>query len=74
MLSTRIKTILNSAKKINCEKIQVKVGDVSLFKSLINSLRRISISEVSTIAFKTEPIIENDIIIIENKILKNHTR
>jgi ATP phosphoribosyltransferase regulatory subunit len=29
---------LNSAKKINCKKIKVKVGDVSLFKSLINSL------------------------------------
>ena len=33
-----IDTILNSAKKINCKKIQLKVGDVSLFKSLINSL------------------------------------
>ena len=33
-----INTILNSAKKINCKKIKVKVGDVSLFKSLINSL------------------------------------
>ena len=33
-----INTILNSAKKINCKKIKIKVGDVSLFKSLINSL------------------------------------
>ncbi|RPG96844.1 MAG: ATP phosphoribosyltransferase regulatory subunit [Candidatus Pelagibacter sp. TMED165] len=33
-----ISTILNSAKKIKSKKIQVKVGDVSLFKSLINSL------------------------------------
>ncbi len=33
-----INTILNSAKKINCKNVQVKVGDVSLFKSLINSL------------------------------------
>ena len=33
-----INTILNSAKKINCKKIQVKVGYVSLFKSLNNSL------------------------------------
>ncbi len=33
-----IKTILNSAKKINNKKIQIKVGDISLFKKLINSL------------------------------------
>ena len=33
-----IKTILDSAKKIRNEKIQIKVGDTSLFKSLINSL------------------------------------
>jgi len=33
-----INTILKSAKKINCKKIKIKVGDVSLFKSLINSL------------------------------------
>ena len=33
-----ISTILNSVKKIKSKKIQVKVGDVSLFKSLINSL------------------------------------
>jgi len=33
-----IKTILNSAKNIKSKKIQVKVGDISLFKSLINSL------------------------------------
>ena len=33
-----ITTILNSAKKIKSKKIQIKVGDVSLFKSLINSL------------------------------------
>ena len=33
-----INTILNSAKKIKSKKIQIKVGDVSLFKSLINSL------------------------------------
>ena len=33
-----ISTILNSAKKIKIKKIQIKIGDVSLFKSLINSL------------------------------------
>jgi len=33
-----IKTILEAAKKIKTTKIQIKVGDVSLFKSLINSL------------------------------------
>ena len=33
-----ISTILSSAKKIKRKKIQIKVGDVSLFKSLINSL------------------------------------
>ena len=33
-----ISTILNSTKKIKSNKIQIKVGDVSLFKSLINSL------------------------------------
>jgi ATP phosphoribosyltransferase regulatory subunit len=33
-----IKTILNSAKKIKSKKIKIKVGDVSLFKRLINSL------------------------------------
>ena len=33
-----IKTILNSAKKIKSKKINIKVGDVSLFKRLINSL------------------------------------
>ncbi len=33
-----INTILKSAKKIKRKKIQIKVGDVSLFKSLINSL------------------------------------
>jgi len=33
-----ITTILNSAKKIKSKKIQIKIGDVSLFKSLINSL------------------------------------
>ena len=33
-----INTILNSVKKIDCKKIKVKVGDVSLFKNLINSL------------------------------------
>ena len=33
-----INTILNSAKKIKSKKIQIKVGDISLFKSLINSL------------------------------------
>ena len=33
-----IKTILNSAKKIKSKKIQIKVGDISLFKRLINSL------------------------------------
>ena len=33
-----INTILSSAKKIKKKKIRVKIGDVSLFKSLINSL------------------------------------
>ena len=33
-----ISTILNSARKIKSKKIKIKVGDVSLFKSLINSL------------------------------------
>ena len=33
-----ISTILSSAKKIKRKKIKIKVGDISLFKSLINSL------------------------------------
>ena len=33
-----IKTILNSAEKIKSKNIQVKVGDIGLFKRLINSL------------------------------------
>jgi ATP phosphoribosyltransferase regulatory subunit len=33
-----IKTILNSAKKLKSKKIQIKVGDIGLFKRLINSL------------------------------------
>ncbi len=33
-----IKTILKSAEKIKSKNIQIKVGDVSLFKKLINSL------------------------------------
>ncbi len=33
-----ISTILSSVKKINKNKILIKVGDISLFKSLINSL------------------------------------
>ena len=33
-----ISTILSSAKKIKSKRIQVKVGDISLFKSLINAL------------------------------------
>ena len=33
-----IKTILNSAKNIKSKKIQIKIGDIGLFKSLINSL------------------------------------
>ncbi len=33
-----INTILSSAKKITRKKIQIKVGDVSLFKKLINAL------------------------------------
>ncbi len=33
-----IKTILDSAEKIRRKKIQVKIGDISLFKRLINSL------------------------------------
>ncbi len=33
-----ISTILRSAKKISRKKIQIKVGDISLFKSLINAL------------------------------------
>ena len=32
-----IKTILNSAEKIKSKKIQIKVGDISLFNRLINS-------------------------------------
>ncbi len=33
-----ISTILSSAKKINVKKIKIKVGNISLFKSLINAL------------------------------------
>ena len=33
-----ISTILSSAKKIKSKEIQIKVGDISLFKSLINAL------------------------------------
>ena len=33
-----IKTILNSSKKVKGKKIQIKVGDISLFKRLINSI------------------------------------
>ena len=33
-----IKTIINSAEKIKSKRIQIKVGDISLFKRLINSL------------------------------------
>ena len=33
-----IKTILKSAEKIKSKKIEIKVGDISLFNSLINSL------------------------------------
>jgi ATP phosphoribosyltransferase regulatory subunit len=33
-----INTILSSAKKIKSKKIQIKVGDVNLFKNLINAL------------------------------------
>ena len=33
-----ISTILSSAKKIKIKKIKIKVGDISLFKSLINAL------------------------------------
>ena len=33
-----ISTILNSAKKIKMKKIKIKVGDIGLFKSLINAL------------------------------------
>ena len=33
-----ISTILSSAKKIKRKKIQIKVGDISLFKNLINAL------------------------------------
>jgi ATP phosphoribosyltransferase regulatory subunit len=33
-----IKTILNSTKQIKSKKIQIKVGDISLFNKLINSL------------------------------------
>ena len=33
-----INTIISSAKKIKKTKIQIKVGDISLFKSLINAL------------------------------------
>ena len=33
-----IKTILNSAKKVKSRKIEIKVGDINLFKRLINTL------------------------------------
>ena len=33
-----ISTILSSAKKIKMKKIKIMVGDISLFKSLINAL------------------------------------
>ena len=33
-----INTIISSAKKIKSKKIQIRVGDISLFKSLINAL------------------------------------
>ena len=33
-----VSTILSSTKKIKSKKIQIKVGDISLFKSLINAL------------------------------------
>ena len=33
-----IKTIINSAEKIKSKRIQIKIGDISLFKRLINSL------------------------------------
>ena len=33
-----IKTILNSAKSVTSKKIQIKVGDIGLFKRLINSI------------------------------------
>ena len=33
-----VSTILSSVKKIKTKKIQIKVGDIGLFKSLINSL------------------------------------
>ena len=33
-----IRTVLNSVKKTKSKKIQVKVGDISLFKNLINAL------------------------------------
>ena len=33
-----IKTIINSAERIKSKKIQIKVGDIALFKRLINSL------------------------------------
>jgi ATP phosphoribosyltransferase regulatory subunit len=33
-----IKTILNSAKNIKSKKIQIKIGDIGLYKKLINSL------------------------------------
>ena len=33
-----VSTILSSAKKLKSKKIQIKVGDISLFKRLINSL------------------------------------
>ena len=35
---TAVKTILNSAERIKSKKIQIKVGDIGLFKRLINSL------------------------------------
>ena len=36
-------------------------------KSLVNAIRRIAINEIPTIAFKTEPITESNIQIIENR-------
>jgi DNA-directed RNA polymerase subunit L len=36
-------------------------------KSLVNAIRRIAISEIPTIAFKTEPITESNINILENR-------
>ena len=48
----------------NKNSIKFEINNVD--KSLVNTIRRISISEISTVAFKTEPITENDIKIIEN--------